>query len=183
MIKEIIVVEGRHDEAAVRAACAADTIATGGFGTSGDIIKLIEKAYHGRGILILTDPDHAGEQIRARLTKRFPDAKHAWIPREEVNKDHGAGVEHASPEAIRAAIKRARVAEINAAQTFHTEDLINNGLAGGVHSADLRDRVGGLLGIGYGNARTMLKRLNAFGVTREEFAEALKSAHENNDLF
>ena len=181
MIKEIIIVEGRHDESAVKTACAADTIATGGFGTGGDTIKLIEKAYQSRGILILTDPDHAGEQIRARLTKRFPDAKHAWIPREAAGKGGDVGVENASPEAIRAAIVRARVAEITAAQTFYVEDMIKNGLTGGVRSAYLRDRLGSLLGIGYGNTKTLLKRLNAFGVTKEEFAEALNRLRENDD--
>ena len=34
--------------------------------------------------------------------------------------------------------------------------------------------MGQLLGIGYGNAKQFLSRLNNYGVTREEFEKALK---------
>ena len=33
----------------------------------------------------------------------------------------------------------------------------------------------GVIGIGYGNAKQFLSRLNNYGVTREEFVEAVKS--------
>jgi ribonuclease M5 len=72
MIKEIIVVEGRDDEAAVKKAVEAETIATHGFGISQETFARIEKAYAERGIIIFTDPDHAGEKIRKRLSERFP---------------------------------------------------------------------------------------------------------------
>ena len=173
-IKEVIIVEGKHDESAVKAACAADTIATGGFGTDDSVWRLIEKAYQNRGIVILTDPDHAGERIRTRITARFPRAKHAWIPREAAGDNCDIGVENASAEVIRDALQKARISETVIPRTFSTEDMVRSGLTGQVHSSELRDRLGGLLGIGYGNAGTFLKRLNAFGVTRAEFESALK---------
>ncbi|MDR0570538.1 MAG: ribonuclease M5 [Clostridiales Family XIII bacterium] len=172
-IKEIIIVEGKNDENAVRAACAADTIATGGFGLRPDVMRLIEKAYNSRGILILTDPDHAGEKIRARLSKRFPDAKHAWVPRAEAAKRGDVGIENAGPEAILAALGKARVATLAVRREFTEADMIEGGLAGHERSAELRDKVGWRLGIGYGNAKAFLKRLNAYGVGREEFDAAL----------
>ena len=48
-------------------------------------------------------------------------------------------------------------------------------LSGGVDSSKLRDKVGAALGIGYGNVKTFVKRLNNYGVTREEFLTALKN--------
>ena len=64
-------VEGRDDTAAVKRAVCAETIETHGFGISAETWKLIEKAHEERGIIILTDPDHAGEEIRKRLTEKF----------------------------------------------------------------------------------------------------------------
>jgi ribonuclease M5 len=45
MIKEIIVVEGRDDEAAVKRAVDAETIATHGFGIRAETLARIAKAY------------------------------------------------------------------------------------------------------------------------------------------
>ena len=67
-IREAIVVEGRDDVDAVSKACDALIIATHGFGITGDTWALIEKAYDELGIIIMTDPDYSGEEIRRRLT-------------------------------------------------------------------------------------------------------------------
>ena len=47
-------------------------------------------------------------------------------------------------------------------------------LSGGADSSKLRDKVGADLGIGFGNVKTFVRRLNNYGVTREEFLAALK---------
>lgn len=78
-IKEAIVVEGRDDTAAVSRALDADTIETHGFGIAESTWELLDKAYAERGLIIFTDPDHAGEEIRARLTERYPKAGHAFL--------------------------------------------------------------------------------------------------------
>ena len=70
-IREIIVVEGRDDTTAVRRSVDAVTIETHGYGISAATWKLIDKAYHEKGIIVFTDPDHAGEQIRRRYRERI----------------------------------------------------------------------------------------------------------------
>ena len=40
-------------------------------------------------------------------------------------------------------------------------------------SSHRRDELGKILGIGYGNAKQFLSRLNNYGVSREEFEQAL----------
>ena len=58
-------------------------------------------------------------------------------------------------------------------EEFTSKDLILAGLAGGADAASRRARLGAILGLGWANARTFCKRLNSYGVTREEFAAAL----------
>ena len=64
MIKEIIIVEGKDDVAAVKKALEAEVISTHGFGISKETFERIIKAGHEKGIIVLTDPDYAGELIR-----------------------------------------------------------------------------------------------------------------------
>lgn len=178
MIKEIIVVEGRDDEAAVKRAVEAETIATHGFGIREETFARIEKAYKERGIIIFTDPDHAGETIRKRLSERFPEGKHAFLPREEATKDGDIGIENAGPDSIREALDRARAAIFDKRLEFKQEDMLKYGLAGVSGAAEKRDKLGKLLGIGYGNSKVFLNRLNQYGIERQEFIKAIEKTAE-----
>ena len=172
MIKEIIVVEGRDDEAAVKRAVEAETIATHGFGIKQETFTRIEKAYGERGIIIFTDPDFAGEKIRKRLSERFPEGKHAFLPREEALKDGDVGIENAEPESIREALSKARPVTFEKRIEFWQEDMLEYGLVGIPGAAERRDKLGKRLGIGYGNGKVFLNRLNQYGIGRQEFIKA-----------
>jgi ribonuclease M5 len=172
-VKEVIIVEGRNDSAAIKRSVSAATIETHGFGISAETLALIEKAYLDKGIIIFTDPDFSGGQIRKKLSERFPKAKHAYLTRKDASKDGGIGVENSGPEAIIEAIQKAKASFEDTAQTFTYEDIHNFGLAGDKDSSEKRAEIGKILGIGYGNAKTFLNKLNQYGVTTEEFNEAI----------
>ena len=176
MIREVIVVEGRDDESAVRRAVAAQTIATHGYGIRAGIWSILQKAYETNGLIIFTDPDHAGEQIRKRLLSRFPNSKQAFLPRDAAERNGDIGIENASPESIRLALAHARSTTIEKTEQFSRADLYTYGLEGVAGATERRDRMGALLGIGYGNAKTFLARLNHFGIDREEFEQAWTSS-------
>ena len=46
-------------------------------------------------------------------------------------------------------------------------------LNGDPNAKERRIKLGNKLGIGYGNANQMLSRLNNYGITKEEFIEAI----------
>lgn len=171
-IKEVIVVEGRDDETALKKAVDAEIIITHGFGVKEATFKLIQKAQDRCGVIVLTDPDHAGEQIRERISKRVKGVKHAFIPRELARKGDNIGVENATSAAIVESLKKAHVEEIDAEIIFSNKDLLKYDLIIANNASERRDQIGYLLGIGYGNAKTFLKRLNHYGITREEFEAA-----------
>lgn len=175
MIKEVLVVEGKMDVVAIDKAVEADCIITGGFSLQPKTLDDIEKAYKKRGIIILTDPDSAGERIRKFLVKRFPEAKHAFIPKEDATANDDIGIEQASPGAIRKALEKVRTLNWEPTNNFSSTDLIMTGLSGGAAASERRAKMGEALGIGYANAKTFLMRLNHYGVTREEFEQALET--------
>lgn len=182
MIKEVLIVEGRSDVARIRAShIDVDMITTDGFNLRPATIEQIRCAYEKRGIIILTDPDSAGERIRKYLTERFPQAKHAFIPRKDAIANNDLGVEQASPEAIRAALAKTRCVVFEPQNIFTIQELLAARLNGTSDAADRRAAVGARLGIGYGNAKQFLKRLNHYGVTRAEWNQAVTDIDEVND--
>ena len=173
-IKEIIVVEGRDDTAAVKRAVDAETIETHGYGITGETWRRIEKAYKDKGIIIFTDPDFAGREIRKKITKRFPAAGQAYLSKRDAVKAADIGVENAAPESIRQALENARYTLEERRDEFTLEDLRLYGLAAEPGAAAKRDSLGKALGIGYGNSKNFLSRLNQYGITREEFLKQLE---------
>ena len=178
MLKEVLVVEGKMDTVAISKALEADTIETGGFTLAPYTLKQIEAAYKKRGIIILTDPDGAGERIRRYLTERFPDAGQAFIPKYQATAHNDVGVEQAQPEAILAALSKVRHHKYRPQNEFTANDLFQHDLNGSPRASARRDALGVALGIGYGNAKKFLERLNHYGVSREEFLAALKTIGE-----
>ena len=179
LIKEIIVVEGKADVSAVKRAVDAQVISTNGLGINDKIINVIKKASKNKGIIILTDPDYPGKKIRNILASQIENCKHAFIPRDKANKDGDIGVENASKEAIIEALKNARAEVAENRQEFSYQDMVRYGLVGNDNASKRRRAIGDELGIGYCSAKQFLKRLNSFGISREELEDAIKKTIED----
>ena len=179
-----IVVEGRDDVDAVGKACDALLIPTHGFGITRETWSVIEKAYNEKGIIILTDPDFSGEEIRKKLTARFPDAIQAYVPKDDATLADDIGIENATPEVIKLALEKAIAREGKAAdegadfQAVTMNDLVELGLTGCDGAGPLRAAVCDRLGIGYGNGKAMLKKLEHWKIGRETIEEAIKKIQE-----
>jgi ribonuclease M5 len=175
MIKEVIVVEGRDDITAVKRAVEAEIIAVGGFGINAKVIATIKEAQKRQGVIVFTDPDFAGDKIRRIISKRVQGIKHAYITQKEGIKGNDIGVENASPEAILRALNSAKCEVKEKREEFNIQDLVFFKLTGDTKSKERRDALGKELGIGYCNSNQFITRLNNYGITRQEFSEALKS--------
>ena len=191
-VSRAIVVEGRDDVTAVTAACDALVIPTHGYGITRETWEVIGKAYDEKGIIILTDPDHAGENIRKKLTEKFPDALQCWLARDDAYRDGDIGIENAAPEDIREALLKTleRSGEAGSASCTSEADaedadeeavmadIVRLGLTGTDGASELRAAVCKELGIGSGNAKAMLKKLKGFGIGRKQLEEAVIRTQE-----
>ncbi|MGL6184261.1 MAG: ribonuclease M5 [Clostridium chrysemydis] len=174
MIKEVIVVEGRDDIDAVKKAVDAEIIATGGFGINKRVIDRIKEAQKRKGVIVLTDPDFAGEKIRSIISKRVKGIKHAYIAQEDGIKGDDIGVENATPEVILRALNEAKVTLEEKNEEYSMEDMFFFKLTADSKARERRLKLGKELGIGYGNAKQMVSRLNNYGINKDEFVEAMK---------
>lgn len=171
-IKEVIIVEGKDDEARIKACVEAQVITTHGYGISERTFAQIEKAYELVGIIIFTDPDTVGKRLRKTLSKRFPLAKHAYIQQDEGRDGKDIGVENASCEVIRRALEKVHTPSENK-EEYSMMDLVHYGLVGPGSKAR-RLALGRALVMDTSSAKITLDRLNHFGIQREKVEEILR---------
>jgi len=173
-IREVVVVEGKDDVAAVKRACHAHTIITSGLGISRTVIEEIRLAQAGCGVIVLTDPDSPGESIRRIINREAPGCKHAWLYRDPKKDRRPVGVEYATPEEILTALANAKATTRSAdQQNFTAADIRQAGLSGAPGAQARRDWFSRRLGLGRPNGKQFLARLNAFSIAREDFFAAL----------
>jgi ribonuclease M5 len=174
-IKEVIVVEGKDDTTAIKNAVNADTIETNGSAINMDTIEMIRKAQKTRGVIVFTDPDFPGEKIRKTIAEQVTGCKHAFISKEKAVAKNGRslGVEHATPETIREALKDAQFMDEKAKEEITREDLLDAGLIAGEGAKDRREKLGKILKIGYTNGKQLHKRLMMFQISVVDFAQAM----------
>lgn len=185
-IKEFIVVEGKDDTTAVKRAVNADTIETNGSAISEETLKRIAHAEQKRGVIVFTDPDYPGQRIRAIISERVEGVKHAFLPKKQAiaKNGKGLGIEHASDDAIRAALQAVyTVQDDEIAEIITREDLLYAKLIGHPQSKYRRQRLGEILNIGATNGKQLHKRLAMFQISAQQFGEAIAQLdmEENNE--
>ncbi len=173
-IKEIIVVEGRDDEIAIKHAVDAHVLKTHGYYISNKLIATIKKYEKRPGIIIFTDPDFVGEKIRKKLSKEVPTAKHAFLEKSKATKNNNIGIENANPFDIIDALNKAKASINSSSNLYDMSDMIDAGLTGNKDSKNKRILLGEILGIGYASGNTFLKRLNAFQISKDDYNKALE---------
>lgn len=168
MIKELIVVEGKNDSARLRSFFDCETIETSGLGLSRETVAFIKEINAKRGVILLLDPDTPGEKIRKRLNDEIAGLKNAFLMKEDARTAKKVGVEHASREVLEEALDNLVTFCEQKKEELKMSDLFECGLSGTEGAEEKRDRVSRKYHIGKCNAKTLCKRLNMLGITKEE---------------
>lgn len=117
-LEPVVIVEGRYDKNKLKQIFDATVLELGGFGIFKDKEKaaFIRRLAETRGILILTDPDHAGFLLRGYLKNIAAGGKiyHAYIPdlygkekrKARPSREGKLGVEGAPDQVILQAVRR-----------------------------------------------------------------------------
>ncbi len=197
-VREVVVVEGKYDAAALAGVMDGFIIPTGGFSVFRDEEKasLLRTLGRARGLLVLTDNDRAGEQIRAYVEKIAAGCivRHAYIPalrgkesrKATPSREGFLGVEGMAPGVLRAALQDALCrADIRAAQPREGReltytDLFEAGISGTAGSAARRRALMAKVGLpGRLSKKATLEALKSL-YSYEEFMEL---ANEKPTLF
>lgn len=177
----VVVVEGKDDTIRLKQFFPGiETIETNGSAVSKQVLKELKELSKSREIIVFTDPDFNGERIRRIVTEAVPTAKQAFITRKEgepLKRGNSLGVEHADKNALERALNDLH--EIEAPKSDLTIEAYRAlGLAAGANSSRLREQVGNLLSVGYGNSKTFYKRLQMFGISLTELTKIVKKVQD-----
>ncbi|MBQ0101488.1 MAG: DUF4093 domain-containing protein [Firmicutes bacterium] len=153
-----VIVEGKYDKIKLSSVIDTEIIVTDGFG----VFKRDERAEYilriadEKGIIILTDSDHAGMMIRNYLKGRIPAEKitNVYIPQikgKEKRKTKSSAEGLLGVEGIDTSTLRAVLADFCVSGRTEREitsvDLYNLGLSGGTGSREKREKICSKLGL------------------------------------
>ena len=168
-IREVIVVEGRHDTMRLKSFFDCETIETNGTHLGKDVLDRIRNAAETAGVIVFTDPDSPGNRIRNAVNRAVPGCKNAFVNKEDARTAKKVGIEHADREDLETALANLVTWEENTG-TITAADMMELGLLG---DSQKRRKLGRALQIGYGNAKTMRQRLNCMHISKEEILRIL----------
>lgn len=182
-LKQAVIVEGKYDKIHLSQLVDAVIITTNGFGIykDSDTAELIRHYAKTTGIIILTDSDSAGNQIRGRIKSIVPEGKiyNAYVPeifgkekrKASPSKEGKLGVEGISPKLIIEALERAGIGQDTSQEREKATmtDFIDVGLSGGKNSGELRKKLLSQLGLPQSlTARATLDAVNSM-MSKDEF--------------
>ena len=179
----VIVVEGKTDIDKLEKITNAILISTNGSNVPRETIEYIKELSKERKVIILTDPDYPGLRIRNILNQEIPNAYNAFVRRDKASNGKKLGVAETPVEEIIKALEEAQVFNLEKEEmSISLQDLYELGLVGQDNSTSLRNKVYEHYRLGYGNAKTLIKRLSSLGITKEDLKKYLKKGetHENS---
>ena len=173
-IKEIIVVEGKSDTALLKELFEVDTIESHGLALDKKTLELIKEANKTRGAIVLTDPDFPGKKIRDQIQAVVPNCKHAFVSKKDATGKKKLGIAEANKEAVVLALENVVSFDVdNQSITWH--EFIDLDIIG---NKQRRLLVYNLFNLGYGNVKTLFKRLNMVGISKEDVLKKLDEHKE-----
>lgn len=179
-VEPVIVVEGKSDVDFLSSFLEADFVTTNGSEISEETLRYLKEIAKKRGIILLTDPDYPGLQIRSRIAEQIPSVQHAYVRKEKSIKHHKVGVAESTKEEVLLALEQVEKKQYKTIESDITQqDLFDLGLIGKKESLTLRIELGKDFHLGYiGNAKRALKELQALGVQKKELEE-WKKKHDS----
>lgn len=173
--KPVLVVEGTSDVNKLTNIIDADFVICNGSAVSNETISYIKELVKTRIVVVLTDPDFPGMQIRNKIAKEVKGVYHAYVDRKKASNGKKLGVAECDVEEIKRAIANYVCYVETDLHQLSMQDMVELKLTGDASSSQNRELISKHFHTGYSNAKTLLKHLNMLGVKKEELIEVLKN--------
>ncbi|MGN1399170.1 MAG: ribonuclease M5 [Erysipelotrichaceae bacterium] len=166
-IKELIVVEGKHDVDKLNQIVDCDVICTNGLAISQQQLDIIKQAAQRQGVIVMTDPDNAGNRIREIINRNVSNSKQVFIDKKQAIGKRNVGIEYVDNDVLLQALNQA-VEFTDNQQSISWSEFIQLGLIG---NSKKRDYVCEKIRIGLCNNKKMFKYLNMLGYNYQRVKE------------
>ncbi|MBR3891216.1 MAG: ribonuclease M5 [Bacilli bacterium] len=178
-IKEVIVVEGKSDYTLLKSFLDVEIIITNGSEISKETLELIKKANETRGVIILTDPDYPGMQIRNKINQYTNGCKNAFVEKSKAIRGKKVGIAETRKEDILQALENVVTFTNVAIGDVTYNDLYELGFVGKADSKQKREKVCSKYHLGWCNGKNFLRRINMFNITIDMIKEVIKDDYSN----
>ena len=171
----VIVVEGTSDSAFLSSFIDSLFVETNGYQLPEQEIEFLKALPKEKKIIVLTDSDEAGKQIRNKLNNQLDNAINVSVDINFCNKNHKHGVAECDKNEIINILKEYLTKEQCNCQQLTTNDII--GL--GINTKEKREHLCSKLNLGICNNKTMIKRINFLKISKDDIKNTMGGYHGN----
>lgn len=175
-INAILIVEGKTDIDFLSSFIDAPIYSVNGSAIEDKDFEFINEALKNNKVIVLTDPDFPGLQIRNKINGHCKGVYNAYVRKEVSIKGGKVGVAESTKEEVLNALKEAvKFEETNSKGSITTADLYELKLLGDDNSSYLRKEVSEKLHLGFSNSKSFLKKVNLLGISKEKLKETIEN--------
>lgn len=172
---KLFVVEGTHDESFLESIIPGIlTISVGGSQMKKDVIDFLVTHQAQFDIILLLDPDYAGENIRKKLSKILDNPIHVFVEQKDAHSSNRRkiGIEHMDPKVILDILGN-EITQKDFSNQLSLSDLYELGLSGTKDSKTKRKIITDHFHLGHCNSKTLIQRLGWINLSKEEIKVVL----------
>ena len=155
IINDVLVVEGKGDASRVSTYVDALIVTTNGYDIPKEELDFLNHLPKDKRILILTDSDKAGEEIRMRLNALLKNYENITVDISKCNKNNKHGVAECEKEEL-LKVLTPYFGKPKKTNLVTSSDLIQLG----IDNKEKREYIAKELHLGICNNKTLLKRIN-----------------------
>lgn len=169
----ILIVEGKDDESLIKSFLECYVFKTNGFDIKDEDIRFLNKASEIYEIIVLTDPDEAGEKIRKTINEKVKNTFNVFLDKKMCDKNNKHGVAESTKEHILERLGERVVLESPKYGNVTLYQLHQLGLNGDSKSKEKRKYICDYFSLGICNVKTMKERINLLNISVDEISKVL----------
>ena len=135
-----------------------------------DLVNLEDKGYT---IILVFDPDSAGERIRSDIARNLKNPRHIYLDKNLCIRKNKVGIENISSSTLEHLFDNIIEYKKNNNSNLLPIDLYNLGLIGSEKAFEKRDVITKHYNIGHSNSKTLYKKLVSIGASKEDLKRIL----------
>lgn len=168
-INDVLVVEGKADASRISTYVDTLIVTTNGYDIPEEELDFLNHLPNGKRILILTDSDSAGQEIRKRLNKLLNHYENITVDISKCNKNNKHGVAECEKEEL------LKVLQPYFGEPTSQEPITSSALIYlGIDTKDKREYIARELHLGTCNNKTFLKRMNYLQIKPQTLTQLIK---------
>ena len=169
----ILVVEGKDDESLIKSFLECYVFKTNGFDLKKEDILYLNRLSNLYKIIVLTDPDDAGNKIRDYINNNIKNTFNVFVDKNLCNKNGKHGVAESNKEHILNQLKDYLCEAPLEVGKITSNDLNRLGLNGDSNAKEKRRYICECFSLGICNQKTLKERLNLLKISYDEIKEEL----------